>query len=85
MNWIPEDKENVVNSAINIATTVDSLRQVFLLAITDKGEITWTSERKDTATYLELIAALHYAASDMELSLKEHTTKPDSFLGGIND
>lgn len=63
-NWTEDQKNQIINHSMDLCTTVDDLRQVVILAISNDGTFSVIRKRRDDATGLELIGALQVLLRD---------------------
>lgn len=64
MEWDQEAKDSIVGNAMDLCTNVDNFRQIVIMTITNEGTFNVVRKRKDDASGLELIGALHVLVRD---------------------
>lgn len=66
MKWADEQRNDVVNQAMDLATNVDRFRQVVILTMTHEGTFCVVQKRTDDATNMEAIGMYRLLAADTE-------------------
>ena len=66
MNWTEEQRNEIVNNAMDLAAGVDRFRQVVILTMTAEGVMNVVQKRRDDATSMETLGMYRLMARDQE-------------------
>lgn len=72
MDWTQEQRDDIVNQAMDLCANIGNFRQVIILTMTNEGMMNVIQKRRDDATTIEALGMYRLMAVDTEQIMLDH-------------
>ena len=72
MEWTQDQRDDIVNQAMDLCANIDNFRQVIILTMTNEGMMNVIQKRRDDATTIEALGMYRLMTVDTEQTMLDH-------------